>query len=120
MISSIFEQIDKYTIWQIRDFLDGTPKDNYLKVINQLIAMKYTNLLDILEIDFCNECEMTTHSFLGFCRECFPSEINEILKDQDNLEYKFCEICKDLELHDYKCCIYCEPYNIMIDTRKLY
>jgi ribosomal protein L40E len=120
MISLKNSIFDKYIIWHIRDFLDGTPRDNYSKVINELSAMKYYNLLDILETDFCTECEMTTHSFMGFCRECFSSEIREILKEQDNLEYKICQLCEDLELHDSESCIYCEPYNIMIDTRKLY
>ena len=117
---SIYNKIDNYILWNIHDFLDGTPKYNYAKVINEIKFINHRNLLDILEIDFCSECQMTTHSFMGFCRECFQSEIQHILKDQDNLEYKFCELCHVMELHDDNSCIYCEPYNIMIDARKLY
>jgi hypothetical protein len=117
---SLYEKFDNYILWNIDDFLYGTPKNNYTKVINEINNYYFYNLLDFLKTELCSECDLTTHSFMGFCRECFPSEIREILKEQDNLEYKFCDICEQLELHDYNSCIYCEPYNIIIDNRKLY
>lgn len=117
---SLYEKFDNYILWNIHDFLYGTPKNNYTKVINEINNYYFYNLLDFLETEFCAHCNLTTHSFMGFCRECFPSEMRYILKEQDNLEYKFCDICDQFELHDYNSCIYCEPYNIIIDTRKLY